>query len=83
MLHHFQEECQRVSNAGKYFSLDNLEVNKFYKWIQILLYNITYVHIISINGSCTSACDFKRSVGCKIALDVSTLLQLYVFMYMH
>jgi hypothetical protein len=42
-------------------------------------YNITYVHIISINGSCTSACDLKRSVGCKIALDFYTLLQLCVY----
>jgi len=81
MLHYFQEQCKFVSTGGKYTCLNNLEVNKFYEWIQILFYSITYVHIISINNSCTSACDLKRSVGCKIALNVILLLQLFVFKY--
>jgi len=76
MLHYFQEECKSVA-AGRIKCRLNflVEVNNFFKWILIL------GHIISINGSCTSACDLKRSVGCKIALDVCTLLQLYVFIY--
>jgi len=66
MLHYFQEHCKFVSTKGKYTGLNNVEVNKFYERIQILFYSITYVHIISINGSCTSACDLKRSVVVKL-----------------
>jgi len=31
-------------------------------------HNITHVHIISFNDTCTSACGLKHSVGCKIDL---------------